>query len=200
VFAIGLERMATRWLTLADADHVATAARACDVGWLDDAFDARQVVRQRPRLAGRAGLRPWSGCAGRDLLLDRGDLRLRLGDGGLEILQRQFQLRWVKLLRLRPELRVSILPDLALQLPDQLLELGNEGVLLGHYRLLVQPGGALDGRIEPGRFQRRVLSLELPHHLGRKVGEPAEIEGLRHAPFYPIRAGKPNKTRAERIA
>ncbi len=49
-----------------------------------------------------------SGCAGRDLVLDGGDLRLRLGDGGLKILQRQFQLRRVQLLRFRPELRAPV--------------------------------------------------------------------------------------------
>ena len=31
-------------------------------------------------------------------------------------------------------------------------------------------------------------------HLGRQVWELAEIEGLRHAPSYPIRDRKPNKT------
>jgi len=38
-----------------------------------------------------------NGRTGRDLVLDRCDLRLRFGDGRLEIFQRQFQLRRVEL-------------------------------------------------------------------------------------------------------
>ena len=75
-------------------------------------------------------------------------------------LQRQFQLSRIELLRLRAELRMPIVPDLALQFPDQLLEFSDEGVLLGHNRLLVQPGGALHRQLE-------LRGLERPHHLGR---------------------------------
>lgn len=88
---------------------------------------------------------------------------------------------------------MPILPDLALQLSDQFLEFGDEGLLLGHHRLLMQPGGALHRQLE-------LRGLERPHHLGRKVGILAEIEGLRHAPFLPDKAGNPNKTRLERTA
>ena len=133
------------------------------------------------------------GDAGADPCFNRGDPFLRLGDGGLEVLQCQFQLCRIELLRLRAELCMPILPDLALQLPDQLLQFGDEGLLLGHYLLLVQPGGALHRQLE-------LRGLECPNHLGRKVGILAEIKGLRHAPSYPIWVGKPNKTRPERTA
>lgn len=77
------------------------------------------------------------GLACRDPRFERGDLRLRLGDGGLLVLKRQFQLRRVQLLRFRPEFRVSVILNLAFQSFDQGLEFDDEGVLLGHHRLLV---------------------------------------------------------------
>ena len=108
--------------------------------------------------------------------------------------QRQFQLRRIELFRLRPELRASVILNLTFQLGEQCLQLGYEGVLLGPNRLLMLTCGALHRGLEPGRFQRRLLGCKGLHNLGRKVRKLAEIEGLRHAPFYPIRARKPNKT------
>ena len=84
---------------LADPDHVAAAARAGDGVRFDHALDPGQALGQRPGLSRLArGLAGRIGGAGRDLVLDRGDPRLGLGDGGLEIFQSQFQLRGVELL------------------------------------------------------------------------------------------------------
>lgn len=129
-----------------------------------------------------------------DLLFDRSDARLGLGDGSLEVFQCQVQLGGVQLLGLRPELRAAILLDLAFQRHHQLLELGDERLLLGHHRLLVLACRAFDRGLEPGGLQRLVLRCKGRHHLGREVRKAAQIEGLRHGPFYPIPAGKPNKT------
>ena len=123
---------------LADLDHVATAARASNAVRLDDTLDARQVFRQGARLALLARrLLLGIGFAGSDLLLDRGNLFLGLGDGGFQILQRQFELRGVQLFRFGPELRMPVLSDLAFQLLDQCLQFGDEGVLFGDYRLFM---------------------------------------------------------------
>lgn len=173
---------------LADPDHVTTAAGADDAVGLDHPLDARQAFGQGPGLAGRTGLAllgVW--VAGRDLVLDDGDLRLCLGYGSFQILQRQFQLRRVQLLGLRPELRAPVILNLAFQLLDQRLQLGDERVLLGHHRLFMLACRALDRELELNR--RKGL-----HHLGRKVRKLTEIEGLRHAHFYPFRDRKPNKT------
>jgi len=51
--------------------------------------------------------------------------------------QRQFQLRGIELFRFRPELCMPVLLNLTFQLLDQPLQFGDEGVLLGHHRLLV---------------------------------------------------------------
>ena len=58
---------------------------------------------------------------------------------------------------------------------------------------------ALDRCLELRRFQFRLLGCKSLYHLGRKVWEPAKIEGLRHAPFYPIPADKPNKTTPKQV-
>jgi len=135
----------------------------------------RQVLGQSPRLArGAWGSFVRIGRTGRDLVLDRRDLRLRFGDGRLEVFQRQLQLRRVELLGFGSELRMSVLSDLAFQLLDQCRQFGDEGVLFGDDRLFMQTRRTLDRKL---KLQRR-NSL---HHLGRKVWKLAEIEGLRHA-------------------
>ena len=133
---------------LADLDHVAATARADDAARRDHTLDARQAFRQGACLALRAAPSfPGSGRAGRDLFLDGGNLFVSgLGDGRLEVLQRQFQLRRVQLLRFRPELGAPVVLNLALQLLDQRLQVADEGVLLGHHRLLVLACRALDSR------------------------------------------------------
>lgn len=160
---------------LTDPHHVAATAWTDDTVWLDDTLDARQVFRQGARLALLA--RPLLlgiGLAGRDLLLDRGNLFLGLGDGGFQILQRQFELRGVQLFRFRSELRMSVLSDLAFQLLDQCLQFGDEGVLFGDDRLFMLAGRTLNRQLE-------LRDLERLYNLGRKVRKQAEIEGLRHA-------------------
>jgi len=162
-------------LHLADPDHVAAAAGAGNAVGLDHPLDAWQAFRQGARLACLARcflLR--IGCAVRDLRLDGGNLCLRLGNGGLEIFQRQFQLGRVQLFRFRSELRAPVVLNLAFQLLDQCLQLGDEGLLLGHHRLLMLTCWALDREFELHR--RKGL-----HDLGRKVRKLAELEGLRHA-------------------
>ena len=122
--------------------------------------------------AGRARLALlWVWFAGRDPVLDGGDLRLRLGDGGFQIFQRQLQLRRVQLLGFRPELGASILLNLTFQLLDQRLELGDEGLFLGDHGLFVLACGALDRELELNRCKGF-------HHLGRQVWKLAEIKGL----------------------
>jgi hypothetical protein len=160
---------------LADADHVAAAAGTGNAVGLDHPLDAWQALRQCPRLArcARRGL-VRIGRAGRDLLLDRRNLRLGLGDGRFQIFQRQFQLRRIQLFRFRPELRAAVVSDLAFQLLDQRLQLGDEGVLLGHHRLLVLPRRTLDRKLEL-QLRNRL------NHLGRQAWKLAEIKGLRHA-------------------
>ena len=162
--------MATRWLTLADLDHVAATARADDAARRDHTLDARQAFRQGACLALFARrLLFRTGRAGRDLFLDGGNLFPGLGDGRLEVLQRQFQLRRVQLLGLRPELGAPVVLNLALQLLDQRLQVADEGVLLGNHRLLVLACRALDSRLEPGRLQCRLL--------GGKGPSPPQAEG-----------------------
>ena len=101
----------------ADPDHGATAAEADDAVGLDQALDARQAFRQGPCLARCAGLALLGvRLAGRDPVLDRGDLCLRLGDGSFQIFQRQFQLRRVQLFGFRPELGAPVILNLTLQL------------------------------------------------------------------------------------
>lgn len=133
--------------------------------------------------------------AGRNPFFERGDLCLRLGDGSLLVFQRQFQLRRVQLFRFRPELRVPVILNLAFQPFDQRLQFDDEGVLLGHHRLLVLARRPFDRRLEARGFQGRLLGGEGLHYLGRKVRKQAEIEGLRHVPLYPIQTRKPSKTR-----
>jgi hypothetical protein len=123
-----------------------------------------------------------------------GQVSLRLGDGGFQIFQRQFQLGGVQLLGFRPELRTPVILNLTFQLLDQCLQLGDEGVLLSNHGLFVLARCALNARLKLRGFQYRLLGGKGLHHLGRQVRELAEIEGLRHAPFYPIRDRKPNKT------
>jgi len=169
-------------LHLADPDHVAAAAGAGNAVGLDHPLDAWQAFRQGARLACLARcflLR--IGCAVRDLRLDGGNLCLRLGNGGLEIFQRQFQLGRVQLFRFRSELRAPVVLNLAFQLLDQCLQLGDEGVLLGHHRLFVLTCCALYRRLELRRRQRSRLRGERLHDLGRQARKLAEIEGLRHA-------------------
>ena len=114
-----------------DPYHVAAATGANNAVRLDHALDPRQAFGQRPGLAGRTwfallGVR----FAGRDPVLDGRDLRLRLGDGGFQIFQRQFQLGRVQLLGFRPELGAPVILNLALQLRDQRLQLGDEDLLI----------------------------------------------------------------------
>lgn len=166
---------------LTDPHHVAATAWADAAVRLDDTLDARQVFRQGARLALLARrLLLGIGLAGRDLRLDRGNLFLGLGDGRFQILQRQFELRGVQLLGFRAELRMPVLSDLAFQLLDQGLQLGDEGVLLSPNRLFMQAGRTLDRGFKPCCFQRRSLCGKGLHHLGRKVWKLVEIEGLRH--------------------
>nr|AAA88639.1 unknown protein [Plasmid Ti] len=113
------------------------------------------------------------GSAGRDLFLDEGDLRLRFGNRGLQIFQCQFHLRRIELFRFWPELRAAIVLNLALQLLDQFLQRGDEGVLFGHHRLLMLTGRALNRQLELHR--RKGVQ-----YLDRKVRELAEIDRLRH--------------------
>ncbi len=114
-------------------------------------------------------------------------MRLCFGDGGFQIFQCQFQLRRVQLLRFRPELHASVILNLTFQLFDQCLQLGDEGVLFGHHRLLMLACRTLDRKLE--LYRHKCL-----RHLGRQVWELAEIEGLQHAFPYQIRDRKPNKT------
>ena len=81
-----------------DPYHVAAAAGAGNVVRLNHPFDTCQAVWQSPRLAWHA----WDRLvrisrAGRNLFLDGGNLRLRFGDRGFQIFQRQFQLGGIKL-------------------------------------------------------------------------------------------------------
>lgn len=174
---------------LSDPDHVAAAAGARKAVRLDHALDAWQAFGQRTRLAGRSRhtfLRVR--FAGRHPLLKGRDLCLGLGDGGFLILQRQFQLRRVQLLGFRPELRAPVIQNLAFQLLDQRLQLGDEGILLGHHSLLMLACCTLDRELELHRGKGL-------RHLGWKVWKLAEIEGRRHAPSYPIRDKFPIKQR-----
>ena len=167
---------------LPDPDHVAAAARTGDTLGFNDGLDQWQVIGQSPRFARCAqGHLVRIGGTCRDLVLDGGDLGLSLGDGRLKILQCQFQLRGVQLFRFRPELCLPVLPDLTLQLLDQLLQLGDEGFFLGHDSLLMLARSTLDRCLKPGRFQRRRLRDKGLHHPRWKVWKLAEIEGLRHA-------------------
>jgi hypothetical protein len=65
-------------------------------------------------------------------------------------------------------------PEPGFQLFDQFLQLGDEGVLFGHHRLLMLTCRALDRQLELHR-------LKGFQYLDRKVRELAEIDGLRHA-------------------
>ncbi len=90
-FAIGLEPMATQWLTiLADPCHFAAAAEAERAGGLDHTLDPGQMCRQMPtvarRLARRLPARPLQRGLG---LLLRG-FEHALGQFG--ILERQVEL------------------------------------------------------------------------------------------------------------
>ncbi len=182
-------------LVFTDPDHVAAAARADDATGLDHALDARQVFRQGTCLARCARLALFGvRLTGRNPVLDSGDLRLRLGDGSFQIFQRQFQLRGVQLLGFWPELLAPIILNLTFQLLDQRLQLGDEGFLLRDHRLFVLARRALNPRLKLRGVQRRLLGGKGLHHLGRQVRELAEIEGLRHALFYPIRGIKTNET------
>lgn len=133
------------------------------------------------------------GVGGGNLLLDEGDLLLGFRDCGLQILQREFQLGRVQLLRFRSELRVPIVLNLPLQLRDQGLQFGDEDILLGHHRLLVLACRTLDRQL--GLHRRKGL-----HHFGWEVRKPAEIKGLRHAAFYRFCWGKPSKNNAKSSA
>ncbi len=82
---------------------------------------------------------------------------------------------------------MPVLSDLAFQLLDQGLQLGDESDLFGDDRLFMLAGRTLDRQLE-------LRGLERLHNLGRKVRKLAEIEGLRHASSYSIASGKPNKT------
>ena len=179
----------------ADPDHVAAVAGAGNAVRLDHALDPRQAFGQGTGLAGRPQHAfPGVRFAGRDPLLEGRDLCLRLGDGGLLVLQRQFQLCRVQLLGFRPELGAPIVQNLTFQLLDQRLQLGDEGILFGHHRLLMLARRTLERGLELRCCQCGLLGGEGLHNLWWKVRELAEIEGLRHALSYPIRDRKPNKT------
>ena len=64
--------------------------------------------------------------------LDRRDLFLGLGNGGLNVLERELQLIRVELLGFRSELRPAVLLDLAFQLFDEFLERGDQLIIPAH--------------------------------------------------------------------
>lgn len=164
-------------------------------------LSTRQAFGQRTDLAGCArfallGVR----FAGRDLVFDSRDLRLRLGNGGFQIFQRQLQLGGAQLLGFRPKLRAPVILNLTFQLLDQRLKLCDEGHFLGHHGLFVLARSALDPCLKLRGFQRRFLGGKGLHHLGRQGRKLAEIEELRHAHFYPNWDRKANKTTSKTAA
>jgi hypothetical protein len=83
---------------LPDPHHIAATTRATNAVRFDQALHARQCLGQRPRFAWHArGSLVRISRAGRDLFLDGGNLRLRFGNRGFQVFQRQFQLRGVEL-------------------------------------------------------------------------------------------------------
>ena len=129
-FAIGLEHMATQWLTiLADPGHLPTAAGAQGTCGLDHALDPGQVGRQMPavarRLAGPLPTRP--GKRGLGFLLRCFEHTL----GQLGIFQRQIELVGRQLLGALAELRALRRAQDVLQPAVRLLYLGQRRLDLG---------------------------------------------------------------------
>ena len=151
-------------------------ARRASVGQPPSSKCAGALAFTTPvRALGQAGRPSRDPSRANDLRLDGGNLRLSLGDGGPQIFQRQFQLRRVQLLGLRAEFRASVVLNLALQLLDQHLQLGDEGVVLGNRRLYLLTRCVLDQDLGPsGVFGRLLVSKGL-YHLGRQIGELAQV-------------------------
>ena len=173
---------------LTDPHHVAATAGAGNALGLDGLLDTRQVVR---KLAFFARLLVLVRPAGFNRLLDRRDLFLGFGNGGLNILERELQLVGIELLGLRSELRAAVLPDLAFQLLDELLERGDQAFLFGHDRFLMEACRAFDDGFHPRcfnfhsrGFECRLLRLEGLQHLRRKVRKAADVKRRRHACSY----------------
>jgi hypothetical protein len=93
-----------------------------------------------------------------------------------------------------------VILNLTFQLLDQRLKLCDKGHFLGHHGLFVLARSALDPCLKLRGFQRRFLGGKGLHHLGWQVWKLAEIEGLRHAHFYPNRDRKANKTTSKTAA
>jgi|GEM_PF-2716329 len=153
------------------ADHGAAAAG--NAVRLDDAQGTRQGLGQSAHLPrGVWGSFARNGRTSRDLALYRCNLRLRFGNGRLEIFQRRFQLRRVELLGFGSELCMSVSSDLAFQLPDQCRQFGDEGVLLSTHSLFMLAGRTLHQHLE-------LHDLKGLHHFGWKVWKLAATCGLR---------------------
>jgi hypothetical protein len=85
---------------------------------------------------------------------------LRLGDGGLDLLERKRELVGVQLLRARSE------PG-ALHLPQQRLQPRRMGLLIRDLRLEMRPGRALGGQFRPLGGERRGLRLKAARNAAR---------------------------------
>ena len=105
---------------LADPNHQATAAGACEALWLDHALDARQMCGKGARGAAGSFLRRRAPRAARAIVL----ALLDFGDRDLEIFQNELQLIGIELLRTLPEARAFIFLDEQLQTFDRLLRCG----------------------------------------------------------------------------
>jgi hypothetical protein len=147
--------------------HVAATAGAADVVGLDHPLDARQLLGQGARGAGCARL---LGPAHRSLGLGRAPARtgLGLGDGGLEILERQRQLVGVQLLRARPEAGAAILAHQMLEPLDVALGVGELGLDVAARRRFRLSVGLGCGRALFGLRAGHRLGLDMGPQLGRQ--------------------------------
>lgn len=154
---------------LADAHHVAAAARAADAVGLDHPLDLGQMLRQGTRLTLRPILLGLLGC-----LRPPAFRLLGLADRHLDVLERQRHLVGVELLRGAAEPRAP-------ELLDEVLQAGDMDLEVGDLRLEMLPRRALDH--DPLAFDLCLRALspdQLPQRVGRQVLEIGRLAALQH--------------------
>jgi len=153
--------------------HLAATAGAADVVGLDHPLDPRQLLGQGARGAGCARR---LGPPHRLLGLGRAPRRagLGLGDGGLEILERQRQLVGVQLLRARAEAGAAILAHQMLEPLDVAPGVGELGLDVAAARRLGLGAGL-------GLRTGRRLGLDIGPQLGRQRAQIGTGGLLGHA-------------------
>ena len=173
---------------LADPNHQAAAAGACEALWLDHALDARQMGGKGAR--GAAGSLPGRRAAGaaRAIIL----AFLDFGDRDLDVFQNELQLIGIEFLRTLAEPRAFIFLDEQLQPFDRLLrrrelvlDVKARGALVfGAAMLMIGP--------DAFGFEHGALRFEQSAQIGRKLCKSGGIEARRHVGEF-IACAAPNE-------